>query len=373
MSKFKPTVNNGKVGLPNIKVVGLGGGGCNIVDYMAHKGVEGPELICANTDVQHLEGLKVENKLVLGKEGLGAGSDPLAGAQSAEAVRDKLCDMLEGTDMLFITAGMGGGTGTGAAPVLAQISKEMGILTVAVVTFPFDFEGSTRIEAAKQGIKQLEENVHSVVVIYNNKLMDEEGAGDCDEEELFAKVDDILYRSVMGISNLALFHGKRNVDFKDVSTVMKMSGHALIGMSSAKGAGRAVLAAESAVNNPLTDNLESSQPAKGVLLNLRSTRITINERQEIMDMLEQKGYIDDDTVRKLGDTKSMLEELDESEIEVTILLTGIERKTATLTVEQGFEQSVPTQMAQSKVSLGRGKSEKQGTRMFPSLFDKQAD
>ncbi|WP_235200115.1 cell division protein FtsZ [Polycyclovorans algicola] len=252
-----------------IRVIGVGGGGCNTVNQMALGGIDGVEFICANTDRDHLEKCLPTSQIQLGLEltrGLGAGSNPEVGRQAAEEDRDRIREMLEGTDLLFITAGMGGGTGTGAAPVIAEVAKELGILTVAVVTKPFAHENRKRLKVAMQGIDELRERVDSLVLIPNEKLSLVLGSK-ITVMNCFKAANDVLNNAVQGISELITRPGHINVDFADVKTVMSNRGMAMMGIGRASGEGRAQKAVEMALSSPLLDDIELSG-ARGLLVNV---------------------------------------------------------------------------------------------------------
>ncbi len=252
-----------------IRVIGVGGGGCNTVNQMAQGGIDGVEFICANTDRDHLEKCLPTSQIQLGLEltrGLGAGSNPEIGRQAAEEDRDRIREMLEGTDLLFITAGMGGGTGTGAAPVIAEVAKELGILTVAVVTKPFAHENRKRLKVAMQGIDDLRERVDSLVLIPNEKLSLVLGSK-ITVMNCFKAANDVLNNAVQGISELITRPGHINVDFADVKTVMSNRGMAMMGIGRASGEGRAQKAVEMALSSPLLDDIELSG-ARGLLVNV---------------------------------------------------------------------------------------------------------
>ncbi|HIK72765.1 MAG TPA: cell division protein FtsZ, partial [Gammaproteobacteria bacterium] len=256
-------------GNASIKVVGVGGGGGNAVQHMVDIGIEGANFISVNTDKQALDKNGAGTKLVLGMEitdGLGAGADPQVGREAALEDRDKLREMLKGTDMVFVTAGMGGGTGTGAAPIVAQVAKELGILTVAVITKPFELEGSKRMKIAQEGIKELIEEVDSLITIPNQKLLEVLGE-DCSMLEAFKQANDVLAGAVRGISDIIIKPGLINVDFADVKTVMSEKGTAMMGTGTASGQDRARIAAEHAVASKLLEDI-SLQDAKGVLVNI---------------------------------------------------------------------------------------------------------
>ncbi|MDZ4358374.1 MAG: cell division protein FtsZ, partial [Variovorax sp.] len=235
-----------------IKVIGVGGGGGNAVAHMMERGVQGVQFVCANTDAQALQRSNAHKNIQLGISGLGAGSKPEKGRDAAEAAVDDIRAAIDGAHMLFITAGMGGGTGTGAAPVIARVAKEMGILTVGVVTKPFDWEGGRRMTNADAGLAELEANVDSLIVVLNEKLLDVLGE-DITQDEAFAHANDVLKNAVGGISEIINEYGGVNVDFEDVRTVMGEPGKAMMGTAAAAGPDRARVAAEPAVGCPLLD------------------------------------------------------------------------------------------------------------------------
>src|SRR5436309_6184311 len=244
-----------------IKVIGVGGGGGNAVDHMIAQGVQGVEFICANTDAQALNRSASQQLIQLGTTGLGAGAKPEAGRAAAEEAVDRIRASIQGANMLFITAGMGGGTGTGAAPVIARVAKEMGILTVGVVTKPFDWEGGRRMTNADQGLAELEANVDSLIVVLNEKLLEVLG-DDVTQDEAFAHANDVLKNAVGGIAEIINDYGHINVDFEDVRTVMGEPGKAMMGTAAAEGPDRARIAAEQAVACPLLEGIDLSG-AKG--------------------------------------------------------------------------------------------------------------
>ena len=273
---------------PVIKVIGVGGGGGNAVQHMARTGIEGVEFICANTDLQALQD-KTARTLQLGVKltgGQGAGSEPDVGREAAREDRDRLRDALEGCDMVFIAAGMGGGTGTGATPVLAQVAQEMGILTVAVVTRPFDFEGKKRAAVADKGIQELGQSVNSLITIPNEKLKSVLGA-DTSLLNAFAAANDVLLNAVQGIAEIITRPGLVNVDFADVCTVMSEKGMAMMGAGKAQGEGRAEVAAEAAISSPLLEDVNLSG-AKGILVNVTAGMdLTIGEYDQIGARVKQ--------------------------------------------------------------------------------------
>src|SRR6195256_1309184 len=238
-----------------IKVIGVGGAGGNAVDHMIRNGVAGVEFITANTDGQALSRTQAKSQIQLGSTGLGAGAKPEAGRAAALEAREQIADALRGAHMAFITAGMGGGTGTGAAPVVAQIAQELGILTVAVGCKPFDLEGPKRMKVAEQGLGELQEHVHSLIVILNNKLEEVMGE-DAEMADCFQAADDVLHNACAGIAEIINIPGLVNVDFEDVKTVMSEHGKAMMGTSTASGTDRARVAAEQAVASPLLEGVD---------------------------------------------------------------------------------------------------------------------
>jgi cell division protein FtsZ len=267
-----------------IKVVGVGGAGGNAVDHMIREGVQGVEFITANTDAQALGKCQAGNKLALGK--LGAGGKPEVGKAAAEANREFIKKQLSGAHMAFITAGMGGGTGTGAAPVVAEVAREMGILTVGVVSKPFTFEGGKRMKNAEAGIAEFSQHVDSLIVILNDKLQDVMGE-DAGVDECFKAADDVLKNAVGGIAEIITNHGLVNVDFEDVRTVMGETGRAMMGSAIASGQDRARIAAEQAVASPLLEGVNLSG-ARGVLVNITAARASLKmkEVREVMAAVE---------------------------------------------------------------------------------------
>lgn len=278
-----------------IKVVGVGGGGCNAVSHMYSEGISGVDFIVCNTDSQSLEVSNVLNKIQLGKnltDGLGAGNEPSAGKSAAEESIQEIKEMFSGnTKMVFITAGMGGGTGTGAAPVIASVAKEMGILTVGIVTIPFGFEGRKRKIQAEEGINQLRNHVDSLIIICNEKLR--EIHGNLKLSEAFAKADNVLTTAAKGIAEIITVTGYVNVDFEDVKTVMKDSGVAIMGIGNAEGENRASKAAEMALNSPLLND-NNIKGANNILLYISSgdNEISMDELTEITDYIQDEAGVD---------------------------------------------------------------------------------
>ena len=270
-----------------IKVIGVGGGGGNTIDHMIAEGIEDVEFICANTDAQALRNSSAKLLLQLGEDitkGLGAGANPETGRLSAEENRDLIRDALSGSDMIFITCGMGGGTGTGATPVVAEIAKELGILTVAVVTKPFSFEGKKRMTIANAGIKELTKNVDSLITIPNDKLLSVLGK-DITLLNAFKKANNVLLGAVQGIAELITKPGLINVDFADVRTVMSEMGMAMMGSGVAKGANRAKEAAKMAISSPLLEDINLSG-ACGILVNITGgVNMSIGEFEEVGEVI----------------------------------------------------------------------------------------
>ena len=303
-----------------IKVIGVGGGGGNAVKHMLGSNIEGVEFICANTDAQALKTSGVEPVLQLGSgitKGLGAGSDPEVGRQAALEDRDSIMQVLDGADMLFIAAGMGGGTGTGAAPVVAQVASELGILTVAVVTRPFKFEGEKRASVADEGITELKEFVDSLITIPNEKLKEVLG-GEITMTNAFGTANDVLSGSVQGIAELITRPGLINVDFADVRTVMREKGMAMVGSGKAEGEDRARKAAEAAINSPLLEDV-NLKGARGILVNITAGEdMTIDEFTEVGDIV--RGFAADNSTTIVGTSTDP--EMTNS-IRVTIVATGL--------------------------------------------------
>jgi len=303
-----------------IKVIGVGGCGGNAVDHMIVQGVQGVEFICANTDAQALKRNQAKTQLQLGVEitkGLGAGANPEIGRQAALEDRERIAEMITGADMLFLTAGMGGGTGTGAAPVVAEIAKEMGILTVAVVTKPFAFEGK-RQRLAQEGLEALAEHVDSLIVIPNDKLMQVLG-NSITLDEAFRAANDVLHGAVAGIAEIISCPGMINVDFADVRTVMGEMGMAMMGSAKASGTGRAREAAEQAVACPLLEDINISD-ARGVLVNISASKATF-QLQEMYDVMETiKAFAADSATVIVG---TVYDESLEEGLRVTIVATGL--------------------------------------------------
>lgn len=319
------TNNSGTV----IKVIGVGGAGGNAVTHMIRSGVQGVEFICANTDAQALSSSEAPVQIALGRSGLGAGAKPEQGRAAAETARDEIRKVLEGANMVFITAGMGGGTGTGASPIVAEVAKELGVLTVGVVTKPFMFEGKRRMVTANAGIEELSKHVHSLIVVLNENLYDEMGE-DATQEECFKMADDVLHNACAGIAEIINVEGNINVDFEDVKTIMGEQGQAMMGIAVASGENRASTAAREAIASPLLEGVDL-HGARGVLVNITASRdLKMRETREIMEIIE--GYAADDAHVILG---TAYDDTMTDSLRVTVVATGLGRNE-----EQAEEEKV---------------------------------
>lgn len=329
-----------------IKVVGVGGGGGNAVEHMLAENIDGVEFICANTDAQALKNSNAKLLIQLGDEltkGLGAGANPQIGREAAEEDREHIKDILSGADMVFITAGMGGGTGTGAAPVFAQIARELGILTVAVVTKPFSFEGKQRALAAEEGIRRLAEHVDSLITIPNNKLLSVLGKN-ISLLNAFKAANNVLLGAVKGISDLITRPGLINVDFADVRTVMSEMGMAMMGTGSASGEQRARQAAEAAIASPLLEDVNFSG-ARGILVNITAgPDMSIGEFEEVGDVV--KEFISDDATVVVG---TVIDPNMSDELRVTVIVTGLGDARQRQVIQQ--QQPATSSMAAAKPRL----------------------
>jgi cell division protein FtsZ len=309
--------------LAEIKVLGIGGGGGNAVAYMVRTGIEGVDFICANTDAQALKGAKVRTAIQIGcniTKGLGAGANPDVGRQAAMEDRDRLHEVISGADMLFLTAGLGGGTGTGAAPVVAQLAKEMGILTVAVVTKPFEMEGTKRMRVAEDGIAELAKYVDSLITIPNEKLLTVLGP-DTTLLDAFAAANRVLQGAVQGIAELITRPGLINVDFADVRTVMSEMGMAMMGSGVSTGDNRAHTAAEAAISSPLLEDINLAG-ARGILVNVTAGMdLAIGEFQQVGDTIKQ--FASDDATVVVG---TVIDPEMTEELRVTVVATGLGRE-----------------------------------------------
>ena len=305
-----------------IKVIGVGGGGGNAVQHMIEREVQGVEFICANTDAQALGRSAAHKVIQLGMSGLGAGSKPEKGREAAMMAEEDIRAAIEGAHMLFITAGMGGGTGTGAAPVVARIAREMGILTVGVVTKPFDFEGGRRMGNAEAGLVELEANVDSLIVVLNEKLLEVLG-DDISEDEAFAYANDVLKNAVGGIAEIINVPGNVNADFEDVRTVMGETGKAMMGTGMAEGEDRARRAAEEAIACPLLEGVDLSG-AKGVLVLITAAKgsLKLSESRLAMNTIRAYAAPDAHVIYGTASDDSLV-----GNIRVTVVATGLQRKT----------------------------------------------
>ncbi len=325
--------------LPLIKVIGVGGAGGNVINNMIKRRARGcVTYIAANTDRQALERSEAEVKIQLGTTGLGAGSKPEVGAQAANEAREEIRASLEGAQMVFITAGMGGGTGTGASPIIAEVARELGILTVAIVTKPFKFEGSRRMRNAESGIAQLKNKVNSLVIILNDRLEEELG-GDATLKDCFEKADEVLYNACSGIAEIVESPGLVNVDFNDVYTVMSERGTALMGAGEAVGEDRAATAASMAISCPLLEGIHLSG-AKGILVNVTATQesLKISEARTVVETI--KNFADPDVLVVWG---TVFDSSLGDKLRVTVIATGLD--------QSGIEDEAQTAEKKAKPNL----------------------
>lgn len=337
--------DSGLVDIAKICVIGVGGGGSNTVNRMINSGVKGVDYVAINTDAQALKSSKADRRIQIGKQltsGLGAGADPSIGQKAAEENREEITNLIKNYNMCFVTAGMGGGTGTGAAPVIAKISKELGVLTVGVVTKPFSTEGRVRTKNADGGINVLKDHVDTLVVIPNDKLLSIISR-DTSVLQAFSMVDDVLMQGIQGITDLITTEGVINLDFADVQTVMKDGGLAHMGIGQASGENRAVHAAEKAINSPLLDI--SIDGFKGILINVTGgPDITMYETNDVISVINK--YADPEAVVIPG--LSIDESLGD-EVKVTVLVTGFS--------EEDQAQSLKVMAAQALNSQNKGEAE----------------
>lgn len=330
MSEMFELVDNRSTNNAVLRVIGVGGGGGNTVNQMVEQGIEGVEFICANTDAQHLKQMKAPVKIQLGgnvTRGLGAGADPAVGKQAATEDKDRIKEALIGTDMLFITAGMGGGTGTGAAPVIAEIARELDILTVAVVTKPFTFERGKRMSVAKAGLEELGQFVDSLIVIPNDKLLSVLGRTAA-LKQAYKAANDVLQNAVTGIADLIVRPGTLNVDFADVSKVMSVKGMAMMGIGAATGENRAHEAADQALSSPLLEDLALSG-AEGILVNVAANEdnLSIEEFSTIAEYVSEKASDSAEVIVGQAFDPTL-----KDEIRVTVVATGLGNPQATPSV-----------------------------------------
>ena len=372
-----------------IKVIGVGGGGGNAVQHMVNAKIEGVDFICANTDAQALQRTNAKTTLQLGTEitkGLGAGANPEIGRQSALEDRDRIHDVIAGADMLFITAGMGGGTGTGAAPIVAEVAKELGILTVAVVTKPFPFEGSKRTQIANRGIEELSNQVDSLIIIPNEKLLTVLG-DNTSLLEAFRAANDVLFGAVQGIAETITCPGLINVDFADVRTVMSEMGMAMMGSGTSIGSERAREAAEAAISSPLLEDINITG-ARGILVNITAgPNIGMNEIAEVGAHIE--ALASDDATVVVG---TVIDESMGDRLRVTLVATGlgmrnvatpssakvslVEPKIANIEVESNFKEfdrPAKLRMEESEVQNALDGSYNEDLLDIPAFLRRQAD
>jgi cell division protein FtsZ len=308
-----------------LKVVGIGGGGCNAINNMVEAGLQGVEFIAVNTDIQSLTNNRAGVKIQVGTKltrGLGAGANPDVGRQAALEDAEQIAEQLKGADMVFITCGLGGGTGTGASPVIAEISKELGALTVAVVTKPFAFEGKTRGRQADDGLAKLKSNVDTLITIPNQRLLSV-GGKHMTIKDAFLRADEVLLYAVRSISDLIVSSGHVNVDFADVKTVMSEKGMAIMGVGMSSGERRAVEAAQKAISSPLLEDI-SIHGARGVLINVTgSTNMTLHEVHEASTLIQEQAHEDARVIWGL-----VFDEAMEDSVRITVIATGFEEQMA---------------------------------------------
>jgi cell division protein FtsZ len=351
-----------------IKVIGVGGGGGNAVQHMVNASIEGVDFICANTDSQALQRTNAKSTLQLGTEitkGLGAGANPEIGRQSAIEDRDRIHDVIAGADMLFITAGMGGGTGTGAAPIVAEVAKELGILTVAVVTKPFPFEGTKRTQIATRGIEELANQVDSLITIPNEKLITVLGK-DTSLLEAFRAANDVLLGAVQGIAELITCPGLINVDFADVRTVMSEMGMAMMGSGTGLGSERAREAAEAAISSPLLEDINITG-ARGILVNVTAgPNLGMNEIAEVGSHIED--IASDDATVVVG---TVIDESMEDKLRVTLVATGLGvlNAAASTPAKVALVEPVPEV---TKIEIESPRNVKQARQEAPVADEKEA-
>ena len=376
--------DKGLVSTATIKVIGIGGAGGNAVNTMISYNLRGVDFIAANTDAQALEASASPVKIQLGAEatkGLGAGSDPDIGRQAALETRETLREHLEGSDMVFITAGLGGGTGTGGAPIVAEIAREIGALTVAVVTKPFQFEGKKRNGQAEVGIAELRKMVDTLIIVPNQRLLSL-GGREISLLDAFRKADDILYHAVKGISDLIMIPGLINLDFADVKNVMSQMGLALMGTGTASGENRAVEAAQKAISSPLLED-NTIQGARGVLLNITGgPNMTLHEINEASSMIQAEAHEDANII--FG---TVVDESMGDEIRITVIATGFESTESAAKANvasfgdfrRGGNIAVPTFIRNEKtadagaVKTKTGEDEENPDLEIPTFLRRQAD
>jgi len=353
-----------------IKVIGVGGGGSNAVNRMIEAGIKGVEFIVVNTDVQALNDSKAPMKIQLGSKltrGLGAGSNPTVGRDAALEDHEKIMDVLEGADMVFVTTGLGGGTGTGAAPVVASLAIELGALTVAVVTKPFTVEGKKRMAQAEQGLAELRGCVDTIITIPNSKLKDVEEK--ISIMDAFRRADDVLLQAVQGISDLITTSGIINLDFADVRAVMKGRGVALMGIGEAKGEGAAVKAMKAAIDSKLLEE-NSIKGAKGALINITSSKNTaLNEIEDAIALIESEAHDEADIIWGTVFSDDM-----EDSVKITVIATGFDSERYAVMPSGGQQTETPQAVSgHYSVRTGFAPSEKEEDLNVPTFIRRQAD
>lgn len=351
-----------------IKVIGVGGGGGNAVNRMIEAGIQGVEFIVANTDLQALDDSKAPIKIQLGSEltrGLGAGADPKIGRQAAIEDTEKIMDVLEGSDMVFVTTGLGGGTGTGAAPVIAALAIELEALTVAIVTKPFGVEGKKRMRQAEEGLAEMRGCVDTIITIPNSKLKDVEEK--ITIMDAFRRADDVLLQAVQGISNLIIVPGIINLDFADIKSVMKGMGVALMGIGHGSGDGAAVKAMKAAIDSKLLEE-NSIQGARGALINITGSKnMPLDEIEEAISLINEEA--DEDANIIFG---TVFDDSMEGEVKVTVIATGFEHK-APMVMTATDGQTVGQVNPNAKFSHPNGSKEEEEDINVPTFIRKQAD
>jgi len=352
-----------------IKVIGVGGGGSNAVNRMIEAGIKGVEFIVVNTDVQALNDSKAPMKIQLGSKltrGLGAGSNPSVGRDAALEDHEKIMDVLEGADMVFVTTGLGGGTGTGAAPVVASLAIELGALTVAVVTKPFTVEGKKRMAQAEQGLAELRGCVDTIITIPNSKLKDVEEK--ISIMDAFRRADDVLLQAVQGISDLITTSGIINLDFADVRAVMKGRGVALMGIGEAKGEGAAVKAMKAAIDSKLLEE-NSIKGAKGALINITSSKNTaLNEIEDAIALIESEAHDEADIIWGTVFNDEM-----NDEVKITVIATGFDSEKYSVMPTGGHQTETSQPVGHYSVRTGFASSEKDEDMNIPTFIRRQAD
>ena len=352
-----------------IKVIGVGGGGSNAVNRMIEAGIKGVEFIVVNTDVQALNDSKAPMKIQLGSKltrGLGAGSNPSVGRDAALEDHEKIMDVLEGADMVFVTTGLGGGTGTGAAPVVASLAIELGALTVAVVTKPFTVEGKKRMAQAEQGLAELRGCVDTIITIPNSKLKEVEEK--ISIMDAFRRADDVLLQAVQGISDLITTSGVINLDFADVRAVMKGRGVALMGIGEARGEGAAVKAMKSAIDSKLLEE-NSIKGAKGALINITSSKNTaLNEIEDAIALIESEAHDEADIIWGTVFNDEM-----DDQVKITVIATGFDSERYAVMPTGGHQSETTQAVGHYSVRTGFTPSEREEDINVPTFIRRQAD